>query len=456
MTTVGIPRSPSTLPPGPGRRFPGQNLAAFTRDRLGFFTRLAREHGDIARIRIGPQQLVLLSHPDHIRDVLITFNRNFVKGRGVERSKRLLGNGLLTSEGEFHLRQRRLAQPAFHRERISAYGDVMARYAARAADSWRDGQTLNIPTVSAQLTLAIAAKTLFDTNLEDEAREIGEALGTVIGLFNIALLPFSEVMDRLPLPWTLRFNRARARLDETIYRLIARRHESGEDHGDLLSMLMMARDTEQDGGRMSDEQLRDEAMTLLLAGHETTAVALAWSWYLLAQNPDVEATMLAEVDAVLGTRLPTAADVARLPYTRMVLAESMRLYPPAWALTYRALDDQPMGGYVIPRNSVVIMSQYLVHRDPRFYDDPERFDPERWTPEAQARRPRFAYFPFGGGPRQCIGEAFAWMEGVLVLATVAQRVRLERADGREVKPNPLFTLRPKGEMAMVVRTRGPR
>ncbi|MGI8496920.1 MAG: cytochrome P450 [Gemmatimonadaceae bacterium] len=445
--------SPSTLPPGPRRRFPGQNLAGFTRDRLGFLTRLAREHGDIARIRIGPQALVLLSHPDHIRDVLITHNRNFVKGRGVERSKRLLGNGLLTSEGDFHLRQRRLAQPAFHRERIAAYGDTMASYAARAADGWRDGQTLNIPVVAGQLTLAIAAKTLFDTNLEDEAREIGEALSTVIGLFNIALLPFSEVMDRLPLPWTRRFNRARERLDATIYRLIASRHESGEDRGDLLSMLMMARDTEQDGGRMSDEQLRDEAMTLLMAGHETTAVALAWSWYLLSRHPEVEARMLAEVDAALGARLPTSADVARLPYTRMVLAESMRLFPPAWALSYRALDDQPMGGYVIPRNTVVLMSQYVVHRDPRFYEDPERFDPERWTPEAQARRLRFAYFPFGGGPRQCIGEAFAWMEGVLVLATVAQRVRLVRADDRPVQPNPLFTLRPKGEMTMVARVR---
>jgi cytochrome P450 len=310
-----------------------------------------------------------------------------------------------------------------------------------------------------QLTLAIVGKTLFDADIEREAREIGAALTTTFELFTLAMYPFSELLDRLPLPSINRFRRARARLDATIFRMIEERRSGRRDgrcldRGDLLSMLLLAQDAEGDGDGMTDQQLRDEAMTLLVAGHETTANALTWTWYLLSEHPDVEARVHAEVDAALPGRTPDADDVLRLPYTRMVLAESMRLYPPAWALGRRAITDHELDGYLIPARSIVLLSQYIMHRDPRFYAHPERFDPERWTPEAQSGRPKFSYFPFGAGPRQCIGEQFAWMESTLVLATIAQRWRLRLVSGHPVEPRPLITLRPKHGMRMTVHLRG--
>ncbi|MFL5575926.1 MAG: cytochrome P450 [Gemmatimonadaceae bacterium] len=442
------------LPPGPARRFPGEFLLTFARDPLPFLTRLAREHGDVAHFTLGPQHMVLLNHPDLIRDVFVTHHRNFRKGRGLERAKRLLGEGLLTSEGDFHLRQRRLAQPAFHRERVAAYGAVMAEYASRAAGRWRDGECFDVAREMTRLTLAIVGKTLFDADVEGEAPEIGAALTEAFEAFTLAVLPFGELLERLPLPRTRRFNRARARLDRTIYRIIAERRAAGGDRGDLLSMLLLAQDAEGDGGTMSDAQLRDEAMTLFLAGHETTANALAWSWYLLARHPEVESRLHAEVDAVLGdVAVPGAEDVARLPYTRMVLAEAMRLYPPAWIVGRRAVGEYRVRDWVLPPRTIVVLSQYVTHRDPRFWPDAERFVPERWTPEAQAARPKFAYFPFGGGPRVCIGEQFAWMEGVLVLATIARRWRLRLAPGQAVSPRPMITLRPHDGIRVVAEAR---
>jgi cytochrome P450 len=461
------------LPPGPRRRFPGEFFLAIQREPLEFLTRLQRDHGDVVYFTLAGQPVVLLSHPDLVRDVLVTQQRSFHKGRGLERAKLLLGEGLLTSEGEHHLRQRRLAQPAFHRQRIAGYGAVMARYAARARDRWSEGTTLDVADEMTRLTLAIVGKTLFDADVEEEAPEIGRALTQALQSFNYAMLPFGELLDRLPLPPVLRFKRARARLDATIYRLIAERRASGEDHGDLLSMLLLARDGEDGGERdgresdgepgaggraahgMSDVQLRDEAMTIFLAGHETTANLLTWSWYLLARNPDAEARLHAELDAVLGAgdRVPTADDLACLPYTRMVLAESMRLYPPAWILGRRAVEPVRIAGYAFPARTLVFMSQYVVHRDPRWYDEPERFLPERWLPDAAAARPRFSYFPFGAGTRVCIGEQFAWMEGALALATIARRWRLRLAPGHPVTPQPIITLRPKHGMRMVVGAR---
>jgi cytochrome P450 len=367
----------------------------------------------------------------------------------------LLGDGLLTSEGEFYLRQRRLAQPAFHRQRVAAYGATMAAYAASRRDRWHAGETLDAHREMMALTLAIVGKTLFDADVEHEAAEIGAALATTFESFNFGFfLPFSELLDRLPLPATLRFRKARARLDATIYRLIEERRRSATDHGDLLSMLLLAQDTEGDGGRMTDLQLRDEAMTLFLAGHETTANALTWTWYLLSQHPDVEARLHAEIDSALGERLPSADDLGALPYTRMVLAESMRLYPPAWIVGRRAIGPFEANGYTIPARSIVLMCQYTMHRDARWFPDPERFDPERFLPEHQAERPKFAYFPFGGGPRVCIGEQFAWMEGVIALATIAQRWQLRLAPGHPVALQPIITLRPKHGMRMTVEPRG--
>lgn len=432
---------------------PGGGLIPFRRDPLGFLRGLVLEYGDVVRFRLGPREVTLLNDPELIREVLITHDRRFSKGPALRVAERLLGKGLLTSEGEFHRRQRRLAQPAFHRPRMAAYGRVMAEYALRWTEAWRDGVELDLAAEMRGLTLRIAARTLFDTEVDAEIREISEALDESLRLFQLGTLPFADRFEFLAPYLTQRFNRARARLDATVYRIIAERRASGEDRGDLLSMLLLARDTEMDGGQMSDEQLRDEAMTLLLAGHETTANAFAWTWHLLAHHPEVEARLHAEVDAVLEGRLPGAEDMPQLPYTRWVFAETMRCYPPAWVIARRALEPISLGPLELPQDSLVMMSQWVTHHDPRHYPDPFRFDPDRWTPEAMAERPRFAYYPFGGGSRLCIGEHFAWMEGVLVLATLAARWRFETVPGHRVEPEPLITLRPKYGIRAIARRR---
>lgn len=441
------------IPPGPKNVFPAINLFSLRRDRIGFLKRMADEYGEIAYFKLGPQPVFLINNPDYIRDVLVTHNKQFMKGEGLQRAKRLLGEGLLTSEGEFHLRQRRLAQPAFHRQRIAGYAATMVDYAARLRDGWHSGEEHDIAREMMRLTLAIAGKTLFDADVETEADEIGDALSQAMEQFNNLTLPFSQFLEKLPLPSVKRFKRARERLDETIYRLIGERRQSGDDRGDLLSMLMQARDLEGDGTGMTDEQLRDEAMTIFLAGHETTANALTWTWYLLSQNSEAESKFHKEIDEVLGQRAATAEDYSRLQYTEMVLAESMRMYPPAWIIGRRALNDYRIGDYHIPARSIILMSQYVMHRNPEYFPDPERFDPERWRPEARDARPKFSYFPFGGGPRVCIGENFAWMEGVLVLATLAQKWRMRLAADQPVELQPLVTLRPKYGMRMTVEQR---
>jgi cytochrome P450 len=427
-------------------------LLEFARRRLPFMIESAKKYGDIVFFKVGNERIYLFNHPDLIRDVLVTNQKNFIKSRALVRAKKVLGEGLLTSEGEFHLRQRRLAQPAFHRDRISAYGRSMVEYADRLRSRWIDAQSLDVHDEMMKLTLAIVAKTLFSADVEKEAAEIGEALTTAFAAFNLGILPFSELLEKLPLPYIKRFEAARARLDETIYRIIDERRATGEDKGDLLSMLLLAQDTEGDGGGMTDTQLRDESMTIFLAGHETTANALSWTWYLLSQHPEVETRFHHEVDA-LGDRLPQPDDLSRLPYTRMILAESMRLYPPAWAVGRRAINDFDAGGYTIPARSMVLMSQFIVHRDPRFHPEPERFDPERWRPEFVAMRPKFSYFPFGGGTRLCIGEQFAWMEGVLILATIAQRWKLRYVGTSSPGLAPRITLRPEGPLQMKVERR---
>ncbi|HEV7892212.1 MAG TPA: cytochrome P450 [Pyrinomonadaceae bacterium] len=440
--------------PGPRTFWPGGAVFQFRRDPLNFLTRLAREYGDVVRFRVGPQTAFLLNHPDHVRDVLVTHHERFHKGRALKRAKRLLGEGLLTSEEEFHRRQRRLAQPAFHRQRINSYGSVMAEYAERAGERWRDGETLDVSAQMMRLTLAVVGKTLFDADVESDADEVGEALTEVMELFDYLMLPFAELLEKLPLPPQRRFMRARAKLDSVVYRIIEERRKSGGDRGDLLSMLLLAVDEEGDRTGMTNEQLRDEAMTLFLAGHETTANALTWAWHMLSQNPEAEGRLHEEVDAVLGGgRLPTSEDFASLRYTEMVVAETMRLYPPAWAIGRLAVEDHEVGGYQVPRGSLVLVCQYVMHRDPRYFPEPERFDPERWTVEAKATRPQFSYFPFGGGQRRCIGEGFAWMEAVLMLATLTRRWRLRPAPGAHVQAYPRITLRPKGPVPMIAERR---
>ena len=438
--------------PGPKQSLLGSLVYLPGRDPLAFFTNLARTYGDIVSYRMGGEQMFFVNDPQHIKDIFVTHNKSFMKGRGLQRAKRLLGEGLLTSEGAVHLRQRRLMQPAFHRESVAGYGQTMVAYAERMRDGWVDGRTLDIAAAMNRLTLSVVGKTLFDADVESQAVEVGEALTGVMDTFWMMMLPFADAIERLPVPKLRRARMARVRLDQIIYRMIADRRASGRDHGDLLSMLLEAQD-EDDGGVMTDEQVRDEAMTIFLAGHETTANALTWLWYLVAGAPEVEAKLHEEIDRVLQGRRPTFADVGTLPYVERVVTETMRLYPPAWIIGRRALVDYPIGSYVMPARSIIIMSPYVLQRDRRYYADPERFDPDRWTAEFRARLPKFAYFPFGGGPRQCIGESFAWMELVLVTATIAQRWKLRLVPGHPVVPQPLVTLRTKHGMRMTVAAR---
>jgi cytochrome P450 len=427
------------------------------RDPLAFFANLARTYGDIATYRMGSERMFFVNDPRHIKDILVTHNRNFTKGRALQRTKRLLGEGLLTSEGATHLRQRRLMQPAFHRERIAAYAGTMVTYADRTRRAWRDGATLDIAQEMNRLALSIVGKTLFDADVESQAAEVGAALTGVMETFWMTMLPFADLLEHLPVPKLRRARAARAQLDAIIYRMIAERRKSSRDRGDLLSMLLSAQDEEAEGvaGRMTDEQVRDEAMTIFLAGHETTANALTWTWYLLSTAPDVEAKLHAEVDRALQGRLPRMADIPSLPFVERVVTESMRLYPPAWIIGRRAIAEYPLGPYVAPARSILVMSPFIVQRDPRYYKDPERFDPGRWTPEFRAALPKFAYFPFGGGPRQCIGESFAWMELILVVAAIAQQWQLRLVPGHPVVPQPLVTLRTRHGLRMTVAKRTP-
>jgi cytochrome P450 len=444
-------------PPGPQGKLLKPNFLTFRRDPVSFMERITREYGDIVYFKLGPQDVYFLNHPDFIKDVLVTHHQGFIKGRALQRSKRLLGEGLLTSEGQFHRRQRRLAQPAFHRQRIASYASMMTDYSVRAMERWHDGETLDISQEMMRLTLGIVGKTLFDADVEAEAQEIGAALTVVMDLFDALLMPFSELLEKLPLPQNKRFQKARDRLDATIYRIINERRKSREDHGDLLSMLLFAQDEEdQNGGGMTDEQVRDEAMTIFLAGHETTSNALTWTWYLLSQHADVETKLHEELDQLLEGRLPTMDDVARLKYTEMVLTEAMRLYPPAWAIGRLATKDHEIGGYVVPDGSLVLLSQYAMHHDARFFPEPERFDPQRWTTDAREARPQFSYFPFGGGPRRCIGEGFAWMEGILLIATLAQKWRMRLVPDQRVEVRPVITLRPKHGIKMIVESKDER
>lgn len=436
--TVTKPELPPTQPLGwLDRRFP-----MLRRDRIEFLSGQAAL-GDVTTFRMGPARVYFINHPDLIRDLLVMHAEKFEKGRALKRAKTLLGEGLLTSEGSAHLRHRRMIQPAFHRNRIAEYARVMTANAERMAAEWQDGKTLDIDQEMMHLTLRIVAKTLFDAEVDSEADDVGRSLTDVVSMFNLLLLPFSEVLEKLPFPHSRRLKRARKTLDDIIYKIIDERRVSGEDTGDLLSMLLDARD-EDDGGAMTDRQIRDECMTLFLAGHETTANALVWTWYLLSQNPDAEAKLHAELDQVLTGRTPTIEDISALKFTGSVLAESMRLFPPAWAIGRYCIADHELGGYHVPAGSTVLMSPYILHRDGRFWNEPNEFRPERWeTKNVKEAGAENIYFPFGGGVRRCIGESFAWSEGILLLAALARTWTLSLVPGQAVVPKPMITLRPK-------------
>lgn len=437
--------------PGPKPRFlqSVRNVLAMRRDILGFWQKLKDDYGDVAQFKLGREQFFLFSRPDMIQDVLVANARIFHKSRGLELTKKVLGDGLLTSEDDYHKRQRRMVQPAFHAERVNAYGPEMTAYAQRASERWVDGAQVDCMEEMMRIAVAIAGKTLFGADVEGSAAEIYGALNTVIGMFTRLTNPLAPLLEKLPLPSNLRFVKAKKKLDALIYRMIEQRRLDGKDQGDFLSMLLKG----QDGENLSDLQVRDEAITIFLAGHETTAVTLTWTWYLLSQNSEAEAALHAELKSVLNGRAPTVADLPRLPYTRMVLAEAMRIFPPAYALGRKAMEDYQAGPYLIPKGATIFMSQFVVHRDPRYFPDPLKFRPERFTPEEQEKRPRFAYFPFGGGPRVCIGEAFAWMEASLLLATLAQKWTMRHVESHRIALQPLITLRPKFGMEMTLKRR---
>ena len=410
------------FPPGPRGAFFLGSFAEIRRDPLAFVTRMAAEYGDIAFVRLGPLRVFLLSHPHDIENVLVTQHERFVKGRTLSEARRLFGNGLLTSDGSLHAQQRRLAQPAFHRARLDGYAGVMKTAAEERSRGWRDGEVVDISAEMSRLTLTISARVFFGEEGDAVAAAIATPLVVASDALDVVRLPFAALTDRLRLPSVSRVRAARATLERVIREVIARRRHEHRDRGDVLSLML----------EMPDEQLCDELITLLLASHETTANALAWTWYLLARNADSEARVQAEADAA-----------AELPFTRMVFAESMRLYPPAWLLARETISAHQARGYAIPPGSIVVMSPWVVHRDAKYFADPERFDPDRWTAEWPNGRPRFAYFPFGGGTRGCMGEAFAWMEGVTVVAAIARQWRLRCVDRAEPALHPGLTLKPK-------------
>jgi cytochrome P450 len=427
-------------PPGPEQGFFDGLRSPLRSDPLGFMTRVAREYGDIVCLRFFHLRTYLLFHPDQIEDVIVNSARKFIKGRILRVNRHLFGNGLLTSEGDFWLRQRRMMQPAFHRNRIANYASTMTDSATRLIVNWKDGQQLNLHDAMMHLTLQVVGKTLFHSDVERDTPRVGENLQTLLEY----TMDFRRLLITprwLPTRRNLDAKRAVRELTRIIDRIIQQRRDSNEDAGDLLSLLIQAQD--EDGSRMTTQQLRDEALTLFLAGHETTASALSWTWMLLAQHPRVEKKLHTELDSALGGRVPTLEDISRLPYTGHVLSESMRLYPPAWAMARLAIEGHELGGYPIPKGTGVAAVTYIVHRDPRWYENPEEFCPERWEGDLLKKIPRFAYFPFGFGPRQCIGNAFALMEATLVLATIAQRFRFTLLPDHPIVPLPSITLRPR-------------
>lgn len=444
----------TNLPPSVKPFWIGGHFRMFRKDPPGFLSELAKL-GDISSFKMGGMQAYFLNNPEMIRDLLTVNAHKFVKGRALQRAKSLLGEGLLTSEGEFHLRQRRMIQPAFHRQRIAEYARAMIEFSEKKSGEWQEGDERDIDREMMRLTLNIVGKTLFSANVEDDSTEVGKAMTTLVEMFNLLLLPFAEILEKLPLPHSIRFKKAKKTLDEVIYKIIEERRKSGEDKGDLLSMLLMAQDEEGGGARMSDVQIRDECLTLFLAGHETTANALTWTWYLLSKNPEKEAKFHAELDACFADgHAPNMEDYARLPYTESILAESMRLFPPAWAIGRLSTEEHEFGGYAIAKKSLVLISPFVTHHDARFWENAGRFVPERWLEQSiKEAGQKYIYFPFGGGTRRCIGEQFAWTEGVLLLATLGRHWKFRLAPEQKIGLQAMITLRPKYGMKMKIERR---
>lgn len=441
------------LPPGPKEWLSLRPTLEFARDWMGYCERCVRQYGDVVYFRFLNVAVCLVSHPDGIEYVLVKNQANFLKSRDYRALRPMLGNGLLTSEGDFWQAQRKLIQPAFRHENIASYAQTMLDSASAMIAGWRDGETRDIHADMMSLTLEIVAKCLFGSDVSGAAAGVGKALAVAMEMF----IPQAHIAfvwpERIPLLQTPRLRRANQHIKDVVCAIVRERRVSPRSSNDLLQTLIDAQD--EHGSRMTDDQLRDEIMTLFLAGHDTTANALSWTWYLLAQNPTVEEKLYAELRSVLGGRPLSPADLPRLPYAEMVIKESMRIYPPAWGFGRRPVRDFELEGYRIPAGTNVFISQWITQRDPRFFPNPERFDPERWRddPIRRGLLPRFAYFPFGGGPRVCVGAGFAMMEATLLLAAVAQRFRISLVPHHAVEILPSVTLRPKHGIKVVLHER---
>jgi cytochrome P450 len=466
------------FPPGPKPKMPGKLLREFIHDPIYTLSKIAREYGDISYFKLGREHVYLINNPDYIEKVLIYDHRNFKKGKRLQTAKAVLGEGLVTSEGDFHNRQRRLIQPIFHPKQIMMYGNIMTDYAARMRDGWKDGSTVDISQEMMQLTLSIICKSVLNYDVESEAQHVGKALTTVRNYSKRLQNPIGHILDKIPiLPAPKKAHEAKKGLDSLVYGLISERRQYEESNSDkrfndLLTKLLEAQDSNPNqvrpsnvtststspttDGKMSDKQVRDEVMTIFIAGHETTANALTWTFYLLSQHPDVEKKLQNEIDSVLAisngnngeSKIPSTEDIPKLQYTEKVLRESMRVYPPVWTMGRYVENDYCVGKYTIPAGSSILMSQYVMHNNTRYYENPEQFNPDRWTEEFKTHLPRFSYFPFGGGIRGCIGEPFAWMEGVLIIATIAQKWTMRLVPGQRIRLDPAITLRPKYGMKM--------
>jgi cytochrome P450 len=448
-----IPPGGLHLPPGPGVNL----LMSVLRqkkwvDPIAHFRHLAESYGDISHYKLGRRSILFLNHPDYIREVFTVQHANFLKERTQQRAKLLLGEGMITADGAMHKQQRKAAAPAFHRQTIAAHAGEIVRRAAVLRDEWGACEAHDIHREMMTLGMGIIGATVFQTDLGDDVHELNCAMADIMNVYNaVVLLPGIRLLLHIPFTPLRKFVRARKKLHTAVEKLMAEHRHRGVDPTgtDLLTMLL---ETQKAQG-WSEEYVRDQVVTVTLAGYETTAIALTWTWYLLSQNPEAEEKMHEEIDRVLQGRLPSYEDLPQLRYTEMVLAEALRLYPPAWAMGRISLNEFQLGEYRLPAGTTVLASQYILHRDARFFPDPLHFDPERYTPAAKSARTKGAYFPFGMGPRQCIGEAFAWMEGVLVLATLAQRWKLRHDERHRIAAEPLFTLRPKGGMPMTVEAR---
>ena len=430
----------TALPPGPKGTLIGGSLHEFSKSRLRFFEQIVHDHGQIVSFRFGPRRIFLISDPDLIEQVLVTDAKHYIKHFGARAYKPVLGNGLVTSEHEFWLRQRRLSQPAFLKSRIQSYAPMMAELTERMLDRWQDGAEVDVNFEFSALTSAIALKTLF--NLEDpgDRERFLESLRTAFDVMSAQIRQLVKLPRWVPTPSNRKLNRAVSELYAVVDRFIAQGQSRGAAGDDLLSRLITARDT--DGAKMSDAQLRDEMMTLYLAGHETTSLTLSWSWYLLSRHPRVEEKLVEEWNRVLGGRAPTSEDLSKLSYTDAVITEAMRVYPPVYLIGREATRDLELGGYRVKKGTTVFMSQWVNHRDPRYFPEPEKFIPERWEDGLASRIPKFAYYPFGGGPRVCIGNTFALMEAAILLATIGQRFRFTLKPGAPIGYNPQITLAP--------------